>query len=64
MSHGMVGTVSTLIVDDEQLARDELAFLLKEFPEIEEGTKAPRVGKPKGLPGTEMTASRASGSAL
>src|SRR3954467_3836052 len=35
MSHGMVGTVSTLIVDDEQLARDELAFLLKDFPEIE-----------------------------
>jgi two-component system LytT family response regulator/two-component system response regulator LytT len=31
----MVGTVSTLIVDDEQLARDELAFLLKDFPEIE-----------------------------
>jgi len=30
-----VGTVSTLIVDDEQLARDELAFLLKDFPEIE-----------------------------
>src|SRR3982751_909796 len=35
MSHGMVGTVSTLIVDDVQLARDELAFLLKDFPEIE-----------------------------
>jgi two-component system, LytTR family, response regulator LytT len=35
MSHGMVGTVSTLVVDDEQLARDELAFLLKDFPEIE-----------------------------
>src|SRR3954453_15036849 len=35
MSHGMVATVSTLIVDDEQLARDELAFLLKDFPEIE-----------------------------
>ncbi len=35
MSHGIVGTVTTLIVDDEQLARDELAFLLKDFPEIE-----------------------------
>ena len=35
MSHGSGGTVSTLIVDDEQLARDELAFLLKDFPEIE-----------------------------
>ena len=27
--------ISTLIADDEQLARDELAFLLKDFPEIE-----------------------------
>src|SRR5918911_554096 len=35
MSHGTVGAVSTLIVDDEQLARDELAFLLKDFPELE-----------------------------
>jgi two-component system, LytTR family, response regulator LytT len=29
------GTISTLIVDDEQLAREELAFLLKDFPEVE-----------------------------
>ena len=28
-------TISTLIVDDEQLAREELIFLLKDFPEIE-----------------------------
>jgi two-component system, LytTR family, response regulator LytT len=28
-------TISTLIVDDEQLAREELTFLLKDFPEIE-----------------------------
>jgi two-component system, LytTR family, response regulator LytT len=35
MSHGAVGTVSTLIVDDEQLAREELTFLLKDFAEIE-----------------------------
>ena len=28
-------TISTLIVDDEQLACDELAWLLKDFPEIE-----------------------------
>lgn len=35
MSLAATGTVSTLIVDDEQLAREELAFLLKEFPEIE-----------------------------
>jgi two-component system LytT family response regulator/two-component system response regulator LytT len=27
--------ITTLIVDDEQPARDELAFLLKEFPELE-----------------------------
>ncbi len=27
--------ISTLIVDDEQLAREELAFLLKEHPEVE-----------------------------
>ena len=27
--------ISALIVDDEQLARDELAFLLKSFPEVE-----------------------------
>lgn len=29
------GTISTLIVDDEPLAREELAFLLKDFPEVE-----------------------------
>lgn len=29
------GTISALLVDDEQLAREELAFLLKEFPEVE-----------------------------
>ncbi len=28
-------TLSTLIVDDEQLASDELAYLLKEFPDVE-----------------------------
>lgn len=28
-------TLSTVIVDDEQLASDELAFLLKDFPEVE-----------------------------
>ena len=35
MSLKAVGTISTLIVDDEQLAREELAFLLKDFPEME-----------------------------
>ena len=35
MSVKALGTISTLIVDDEQLAREELAFLLKDFPEIE-----------------------------
>jgi two-component system LytT family response regulator/two-component system response regulator LytT len=29
------GTISTLIVDDEQLARDELAFLLKDYADVE-----------------------------
>jgi two-component system response regulator LytT len=28
-------TISTLVVDDEQLARDELVYLLKDFPEID-----------------------------
>ena len=28
-------TLTALIVDDEELARDELAFLLKSFPEVE-----------------------------
>jgi two-component system response regulator LytT len=28
-------TLTTLVVDDEQLAGDELAFLLRDFPEIE-----------------------------
>lgn len=35
MSQGVSSTVSTLVVDDEELARDELAFLLKDFPEVE-----------------------------
>jgi len=35
MSLKAVGTISTLIVDDEPLAREELAFQLKDFPEIE-----------------------------
>lgn len=35
MPQGLTGTISTLIVDDEQLAQAELAYLLKDFPEIE-----------------------------
>jgi two-component system response regulator LytT len=35
MSQKASGTISALIVDDEQLAREELSFLLKDFPEIE-----------------------------
>jgi two-component system, LytTR family, response regulator LytT len=35
MLQGSTSTISTLIVDDEQLARDELTYLLKNFPEIE-----------------------------
>jgi len=30
-----VATISTLIVDDEQLASDELAYLLREFPDLD-----------------------------
>ena len=35
MPQTAAGSISTLIVDDEQLAREELSFLLKEFPDIE-----------------------------
>jgi two-component system response regulator LytT len=35
MSDTATTTISTIIVDDEQLACDELAYLLKEFPDIE-----------------------------
>ncbi len=35
MSQSVTGTISALVVDDEQLAREELSFLLKAFPEIE-----------------------------
>lgn len=35
MSLKASGTISTLLVDDEQLAREELSYLLKDFPEIE-----------------------------
>jgi two-component system LytT family response regulator/two-component system response regulator LytT len=35
MSQSVTGTISALVVDDEQLAREELYFLLKDFPEVE-----------------------------
>ena len=35
MPNRATATLTTIIVDDEQLACDELAFLLKEFPDIE-----------------------------
>ena len=35
MSLKALGTISTLIVDDEPLAREELSFLLKDFADIE-----------------------------
>jgi two-component system, LytTR family, response regulator LytT len=35
MSQRGAMTISTLVVDDEQLAREELVYLLKDFPEIE-----------------------------
>jgi len=35
MSQGAESTISTLVVDDEELAREELTYLLKSFPEID-----------------------------
>jgi two-component system LytT family response regulator/two-component system response regulator LytT len=35
MRERATATLATIVVDDELLARDELAFLLKDFPEIE-----------------------------
>ena len=35
MSARAITTISAILVDDEQLARDELSFLLKEFPDVE-----------------------------
>ncbi len=35
MGDRATATLTTLVVDDEPLAREELAFLLKDFPEIE-----------------------------
>ena len=35
MSQSASGPISTLIVDDEQLAREELSFFLKDFSELE-----------------------------
>ncbi len=35
MAEHAVATVSALVVDDEQLASDELAYLLKDFPDVE-----------------------------
>jgi len=32
---GSAATISTMLVDDEKLASDELAYLLKEFPDVE-----------------------------
>jgi two-component system LytT family response regulator/two-component system response regulator LytT len=35
MTTHVTSTISAVLVDDEQLAREELTFLLKEFPEVE-----------------------------
>ena len=35
MPQSVTGTISALIVDDEQLAREELSYLLTDFPDIE-----------------------------
>ena len=35
LARAMISTISTVLIDDEQLAREELAYLLKDFPDIE-----------------------------
>src|ERR1019366_6877102 len=35
MRERATSTMTTIVVDDEALARDELVYLLKEFPEVE-----------------------------
>ncbi len=35
MPERATATLTTVVIDDEQLARDELSYLLKDFPEIE-----------------------------
>src|SRR5260370_20754231 len=35
MEEGATATLTAMIVDDEQLAQEELAYLLKDFPDIE-----------------------------
>src|ERR1700733_1682362 len=35
MTERAAGTLSAILIDDEQLAREELSFLLKEFPDVE-----------------------------
>ncbi len=35
MSQAPSSTISTLVVDDEELAREEISYLLRDFPEIE-----------------------------
>jgi two-component system response regulator LytT len=35
LARAMISTISTILIDDEQLAREELAYLLKDFADIE-----------------------------
>ncbi len=35
MGERAAATITTIVVDDEKLARDELGFLLRDFPEVE-----------------------------
>jgi len=35
MRERAISTITTIVVDDEPLARDELSFLLRDFPEVE-----------------------------
>src|SRR5579872_2965439 len=35
MTERATSTISAILIDDEQLAREELSYLLKEFPDVE-----------------------------
>jgi len=35
MTARATSTITAVLVDDEQLAREELSYLLKEFPDVE-----------------------------
>ena len=46
MTERATSTISAILVDDEKLARDELAYLLKEFADVEIIATAATAWKP------------------